>query len=191
LSGGKSKYNTNSKYKRRKKIIRLKRGKNMDLNSFELEELLLSAIKSEEESSKLYKKIMKKTKNGLLQDKLKFLAKEEEKHKAFIEDVYMNHFPGKKIYLPLITPVPLPVIKITKETPLSVLLSEAMNAEDAASNFYKSLAERFEKGSKINNTLLYFSDMEIGHYKILEQERYSMQRFEEDDVYWPMMHVGP
>jgi rubrerythrin len=66
-----------------------------------------------------------------------------------------------------------------------------MNAEDVASNFYKKLAERFEKGSKINNTLLYFSDMEIGHYKILEQEKYSMQRYEEDDVYWPMIHVGP
>jgi hypothetical protein len=33
--------------------------------------------------------------------------------------------------------------------------------------------------------------MELGHYKILEQEKYSMQRYEEDDVYWPMMHVGP
>lgn len=163
----------------------------MDLNNFNLEDLLLSAIKSEEESSKIYKKIMKKTKNGLLQDKLKFLAKEEEKHKAFIEEIYMNHFPDKKINLPLKIPVPLPEIKVTNETPLSILLSEAMNAEDVASNFYKKLAERFEKGSKINNTLLYFSDMEIGHYKILEQEKYSMQRYEEDDVYWPMIHAGP
>ncbi|OGS40608.1 MAG: hypothetical protein A3K77_08180 [Euryarchaeota archaeon RBG_13_31_8] len=163
----------------------------MDLNNFNLEDLLLSAIKSEEESSKIYKKIMKKTKNGLLQDKLKFLAKEEEKHKAFIEEIYMNYFPDKKINLPLKIPVPLPEIKVTNETPLSILLSEAMNAEDVASNFYKKLAERFEKGSKINNTLLYFSDMEIGHYKILEQEKYSMQRYEEDDVYWPMIHAGP
>jgi len=163
----------------------------MDLNNFNLEDLLLSAIKSEEESSKIYKKIMKKTKNGLLQDKLKFLAKEEEKHKAFIEEIYMNHFPDKKINLQLKIPVPLPEIKVTNETPLSILLSEAMNAEDVASNFYKKLAERFEKGSKINNTLLYFSDMEIGHYKILEQEKYSMQRYEENDVYWPMIHAGP
>ena len=163
----------------------------MDLNNFELEDLLLSAIKSEEETSKLYKKLKKKTRNGILQDKLKVLAKEEEKHKAFIEEIYLNHFPGKKINLPLQTPVPLPEIKITKETSLSILFAEAMNAEVVASNFYKKLAERFEKGSKINNTLLYFSDMEIGHYKILEQEKYSMQRYEEDDVYWPMIHVGP
>jgi rubrerythrin len=163
----------------------------MDINNFELEDLLLSAIKSEEETSKFYKKLRKKTKNGLLQDKLKFIDKEEEKHKAFIEEIYLNHFPGKKINLPLKTPIPLPEIKITKEAPLSILFAEAMNAEVVASNFYKKLAERFEKGSKINNTLLYFSDMEIGHYKILEQEKYSMQRYEEDDVYWPMIHVGP
>ncbi len=102
----------------------------MDLNNFELEDLLLSAIKSEEETSKFYKKLKKKTKNGLLQDKLKFLAKEEEKHKAFIEEIYLNHFPDKKINLPLQTPVPLPKIKITKETSLSIIFVEAMNAEE-------------------------------------------------------------
>jgi len=163
----------------------------MDLAKLKLEDLLLSAIKSEEDSSKLYKKIKNKTKNGLLQDKLEFLAREEEKHKAFIEEIYKNQFPRKKINLPLKTSVPLPEVKIAKETPLSVLLSEAMNAEDAASTFYKKLAERFEKDSKISKTLLYFADMETGHYKILEQEKYSMQRYEEDDVYWPMIHVGP
>src|SRR5512136_113824 len=115
----------------------------MDLNNFELAGLLLSAIKSEEETSKLYKKLMKKTKNGLLQDKLKFLAKEEEKHKAFIEEIYLNHFPGKKINLPFQTPMPLPEIKIKKETPLSIIIEEAMNAEVVASNFYKKLAGRF------------------------------------------------
>jgi rubrerythrin len=80
---------------------------------------------------------------------------------------------------------------MTDDTPLSVLLKDAMNAEQNASDFYKNLAERFEQGSKINNTYLYFSDMEIGHYKILEMEKNSMERYEEDDVYWPMVHAGP
>ncbi len=163
----------------------------MYLNHIGLEEMLLYAIKSEEESSNLYKKLIKKTKNGLLQDKLKFLSDEEQKHRAFIEEIYKTHFPGKKIDLNIKTPLQLPEIKITKETSLSILLSNAMTAEDTTSNFYKKLADKFEKGSKIFKTLLYFADMEIGHYKILEQERYSMQRYEEDDVYWPMIHVGP
>ena len=163
----------------------------MDLSSFDLEELFLAAIKSEIESNKLYLKMAKKTKNGLLEDKLKFLANEEEKHKEYIEEIYLNHFPENKIIIPKESTVPLPEIKMSEDTPLSKLLNEAMNAEKIASDFYKSLAERFEEGTKLNNTLLYFSDMEKGHYKLLEMEKESMERFEEGDVYWPMVHAGP
>ena len=163
----------------------------MNLENYDLEGLLLSAIKSEVESSKFYLKIAKKTENGLLQDKLKFLAKEEEKHRFFVEDVYKNHFPKQEIKLPKESPVPLPKIEINEDMPVSKLLKNAMDAEKHAHDFYESLAERFESGSKIHNTLLYFADMEIGHYKILEIEKESMERFEEADVYWPMMHVGP
>jgi rubrerythrin len=163
----------------------------MDLSGFDLEELLLAAIKSEIESNKLYLKMSKKTKNGLLEDKLKFLANEEEKHRIFVEDIYKNHYPENKIVLPRDSPVPLPEVNISKDLPLSILLKEAMNAEQSASDFYRSLAGRFEEGTKLNNTLLYFSDMEKGHYKLLETEKESMERFEEGDVYWPMVHVGP
>jgi rubrerythrin len=163
----------------------------MDLSNFDLEDLLLAAIKSEVESNILYSKMAKKTRNGLLEDKLKFLAGEEAKHRLFIEDVYRNHFPENKIVLPKETPVPLPEVKFSEDTPLSKLLKDAMNAEHSASEFYKTLAGRFEEGSKIHNTLLYFSDMEVGHYKILEMEKESMERFEEGDEYWPMVHVGP
>ena len=163
----------------------------MNLGNFELEDLLLAAIKSEVESHKLYSKMAKKTKNGLLEDKLKFLAVEEEKHREFIEEIYMNHFPDKELKLPDKTPVPLPEIEYSEETPMSKLLKQAMDAEQSSSSFYRSLASRFEKGCKIYNTLLYFADMEIGHYKILETEKVSMERFEEGDVYWPMVHAGP
>ena len=163
----------------------------MNLDSFKLDELLLTAIKSEIESNKLYRKIAKKTENGLLQDKLEFLAKEEDKHRLFVEEVYKNYFPKKEIKLPKETPVPLPEIEINEDMPVSKLIKSAMDAEKHAHDFYESLAERFESGSKIHNTLLYFADMETGHYKILEMEKESMERFEEADVYWPMMHIGP
>ena len=164
----------------------------MNLDEYGLEDLFLSAIKSEVDSNKLYSDLAKKIKNGLLQDKLDFLAKEEEKHKNFIEDAYLNHFPDKKIILPKETPVPLPDIKIDDENvPLSKIFLRAMKAEMSAHDFYKSFANRFEEGTKLNNTLKYFSDMELGHYKLLEIEKESMERFEEADVYWPMMHIGP
>ena len=163
----------------------------MKLNGFDLEELLLAAIKSEIDSNNLYLNISKKTKNGLLSDKLKFIANEEKKHKLFIEDIYKNHFPRKKILIPNKSPVPLPKISITDDMSVSKLLKIAMDAEHIASDFYKSLSDYFEKESKLHNTLLYFSDMENGHYKILEIEKESMDRFEEADVYWPMIHAGP
>jgi len=164
----------------------------MNLSEYNLEDLFLTAIKSEIESNKLYSNLAKKIQNGLIQDKLEFLAKEEEKHKNFIEDEYRNHFPDKKINLPKETPVPLPEIIIDDENiPLSKIFMSAMQAEKAAQDFYKSFADRFEEGTKINHTLKYFSDMELGHYKLLEIEKESMERFEEADVYWPMMHIGP
>ena len=163
----------------------------MNLDKYNLEELLLTAIKSEVESNKYYLHITKKTENGLLQDKLEFLAKEEEKHRLYIEDVYKNHFPGKEIKLPKETPVPLPKIEIDEDSPVSKLIKNAMEAEKAARDFYESLSEYFETNSKIHNTLLYFADMELGHYTILKMEKESMERFEEADVYWPMMHAGP
>jgi rubrerythrin len=164
----------------------------MNLDKYTLEDLFLTAIKSEVESNKLYLKLADNIKNGLLQDKLEFLAKEEEKHKIFIEDTYLNHFPDKKIILPDKTPVPLPEVKIEDEDiPISKVLKSAMDAEMAAHDFYKNFAGRFEAGTKINHTLNYFSDMELGHFKLLEIEKESMERFEEADVYWPMVHIGP
>lgn len=163
----------------------------MNLDKYNLEELLLTAIKSEVESNKYYLNVAKKTDNGLLQDKLEFLAKEEEKHRLYIEDVYRNHFPEKEIKLPKETPVPLPKIEIDEDSPVSKLIKNAMEAEKAAHDFYEALSGYFETNSKIHNTLLYFSDMELGHYKILKMEKESMERFEEADVYWPMMHAGP
>ena len=163
----------------------------MDLSSYNLEDLLLAAIRSEEDSNQLYIKMAKKTKNGLLKDKLEFLAKEENKHRQFIEELYANHYPDNDLVLPKESPVPLPKIEFTEGTPISKILNQAMGAEQSASEFYKSLATRYEAGNKIHNTLLYFSDMEIGHYKILKTEKESMERFEDADVYWPMVHAGP
>jgi rubrerythrin len=67
-----------------------------------------------------------------------------------------------------------------------------MHAEQAAHEFYQALSTQFTKNdATIRNTLSYFADMELQHYKILEIEKESMDRFEEADVYWPMVHAGP
>lgn len=167
-------------------------GNNMDLRKYTLEDLLLAAIKSEIESNSVYIKIASKIKNDLIKDKLQFLAKEEQKHKEFIEQVYKAKFPKKKLLIPKTTPVPLPPLIIPDEnTSLGILLKNAMMAEQAAHDFYESLSKQFKNDKKIHNILSYFADMELQHYKILEIEKESMDRFEEADVYWDMVHVGP
>lgn len=165
----------------------------MDLKKYTLEDLLLAAMKSEIESHAVYTTIATHVKNGLLKDKFKFLAQEEEKHRSFIEQVYKAKFPKKNITIPGTTPVPLPPLTIPDEdTPLGTVLRNAMAAEKAAHEFYQSLSKQFTKEDKtIRNTLSYFSDMELQHYKILEIEKESMDRFEQADVYWDMVHVGP
>lgn len=165
----------------------------MNLKKYTLEDLLLAALKSEIESHSVYTAISKQVKNGLLKDKFKFLAQEEEKHHSFIEQVYKAKFPKKKIIIPETTPVPLPPLSMPDEdTPLGTILQNAMTAEKAAYEFYQSLSKEFtKKDATIHNTLSYFADMELQHFKILEIEKESMDRFEEADVYWDMVHAGP
>jgi rubrerythrin len=163
----------------------------MNLKKYDLEDLLLAAIKSEVESNKVYTKIARAVKNALLKDKMLFLAKEEEKHRQYVESLYKKTFPQKKPVIPKTTPVPLPSLTIPdEETPLSSVLKTAMQAEQAAKEFYTYLSTQFQNAS-IRNTLTYFANMELQHYKILEIEKESMDRFEEADVYWPMVHAGP
>ena len=164
----------------------------MDISSYGLEDLLLSALRSEVDSKEAYSKLADGVKNFFLKDRLKFLAGEEEKHKIFLEGVFKEQFPKKEIILPKQTPVPLPEIKISDENiPISEVLESAMNAEKAAYEFYIGLAERFLDDAEMNKKLLYIASMEDSHYKILEIERKNALEFEHFDQVWPMMHAGP
>jgi len=164
----------------------------MDLTNYDLETLLLAAIKSEEESNTVYTKLAQHVKNGLMKDKFQFLASEELKHKQYITDLYRAEYPDTPLKLPDKTPVPLPEVHIPDDEhiPISDVLNQAMQAEQAAHDFYLALSERYDDKT-IKNMLHYFADMETGHYHTLKQEKESMEWFEQSDVYWPMIHAGP
>lgn len=163
----------------------------MDVSAYELEDLLLAAIKSEVESKSVYAALADMVKNAFLKDRMKFLASEEERHRIYIEGIFAKEFPGKEIVLPEKTPVPLPVVEIPDESvPLSVVFESAMEAEKASSEFYKGLAGRYDD-PEITEMLSYFASMEMNHFKILEAEQDIIQRFEDFDIEWPMMNVGP
>ena len=164
----------------------------MNLESYTLKDLLLTAIKSEEEAKKVYLEISGRAKNFMLQDRLKFLADEEEKHRAFFTKLFKDRFPGEAVNVPAETPVPLPEIDLQdKAAALSELLRQAMAAEKAAHDFYTALSGRYDEDSATKRAVLYMAKMAMGHYRILEIEEASEREFEMAGDYSPMIHVGP
>ncbi len=164
----------------------------MDLDQFTLEDLLLTAIKSEVEAYKIYNGLAKQVKNMALKDHLEFLAGEEKKHEKFLIDTYKEIFPERALNLPDKTPVPLPSIDIPHErVKLSEVLSQAMEAELAAHEFYRELSKRFDHNPGIKNTLLELSSMEMDHYRILKEEKEKAEKSEDAEIDWSMIHLGP
>jgi rubrerythrin len=161
----------------------------MDLGTFSLEDLLLAAIKSEIESKSVYEKLAGKIQNAFLKDKLQFLASEEEKHRKVVESIFRKKIPNKAISLPEKSPVPLP--KINTEGLVSEVFESAMQAEMAAYDFYNGLSEKFANDSEMKRSMVYLAMMEMGHYKLLELEKETLDRYEDYETAWPSMHLGP
>ena len=164
----------------------------MNIARYTLESLFLAALRSEVDSNAVYTALADRVRNAVLKDRLKFLAGEEEKHRAILEKAYSNNFPDKSLMIPEKSPVPLPEVNVSDESMrISEVLLAAMEAEKAAEEFYKEFSKRFDKGTELRKTLEYFAMMEEGHYEILNVERNNSLEFENYDEYWPMMHSGP
>ncbi|MCX7784728.1 MAG: ferritin family protein [candidate division WOR-3 bacterium] len=164
----------------------------MNLTIYSLKDLLVTALKSEVESRNIYTRLAESVENFLLKDRFNFLASEEEKHRAFFENLFKQKFPQRKISLPKKSPVPLPQINFDeKNFVISEILLSAMKAEKAAYDFYTKLTKRFKDSPEIQKMLHYIASMEMGHYRILELEKENAEKFESHDIEWPLMHVGP
>lgn len=161
----------------------------MDIDIYSLEDLLLAAMKSEIESKEVYEKLVERVHNAFLKDKLRFLANEEEKHRKVVASIFKKKLPDREISLPQKSPVPLPHIKT--EGPVSEVFQSAMQAEKAAHDFYAALSTKFVNDSALKRTMLYLAMMEMGHYKLLELEKDTMDRYEDYETTWPSIHLGP
>ncbi len=166
--------------------------KDMKLKKYALADLLLAAVKSEIDSQTIYSRLAQRVKNAFLKDRLQFLALEENKHQQALEGLFGQRFPGQALTIPEKPVVPLPEIRFSDEmVPLSDVFAQAMKAELAAHDFYLQLAELFADDTAKKNLLLHFSMMEMGHFKLLELEKSSLERFEEYGEEQELIHVGP
>ena len=165
----------------------------MNLSIYSVEDLILTALKSEIEAQEAYSSLAAAVKNFVLKDRLNFLAGEENKHEQFFHRLFLKYFPNKELVVPSDkSPVPLPEIIVdTESMPLSEILESAMNAETMAGNFYLGMVDRFEGQPEVQKMLRFIASMEMGHYKVLEMERNNAKAFEDYDSEWPLMHVGP
>lgn len=166
----------------------------MDLGIYSLSDLILAGLRSEIDSKEIYTHLGKTVKNFMLKDRFDFLAGEEEKHKQFFEWLFHNMFPDKEMVILEKSPVPLPQIRPEdldeENVDMLSIIKKAMDAEKAAYEFYNGISDKFEK-PEIKKMLKYIASMEMGHYRILEIEKENIEKYEEFDVEWPMMHIGP
>lgn len=165
---------------------------NQKLAQYGMDELLLTGLRSEIDAARVYARLGKRVENAFLRDRLKFLAREERKHRDGLRKMFGQLYPNRELKIPKQTVVPLPEIEIRDEAmPLSDVLVSAMKAEQAAYLFYKEVAALFHDRPEQKNLLFYFAAMEQGHFKLLEGEKAVLDRLEEWGGEQQMIHVGP
>jgi len=156
----------------------------------DIEQLLKIAIKSEINAAETYKKMADKTKIVFLKDKLNFLANEEIGHRNLLEKLFMTKFSQEPKKLDVDMEKPLPEVTITDDMLISDMLTQAMETEKKASEFYKELELKLEEEEE-KSMARYLSHMEESHYYLLKSELELSYNFELYDEVHMMMHVGP
>ncbi len=155
----------------------------MDLKKYNLEELLALGIKSEIEAEKVYRMTAERVKNPFLKNRLEGLAKEEDKHREILEELFKKLFPEKELNLPE-NPEFLPEFpeikifhELTTTNDIRTILEKAMVAEKSAEDYYRSISEMVDD-DYIKKMMLYMAKIEEGHYRILKNEYEDLQEFE-------------
>jgi len=140
-----------------------------DLSKQTVAELLGVAIRSEIDSNRIYSAWAEKLSNPLLKEKFQWLAKEEQKHKEILENLFTELHPDSELHVPDQVPEALMKgIAITPSSTLADFLFQAMETEKSAETFYAKLAGRVDEGKK--KILNYLSSVEHSHYMMLKSE---------------------
>jgi rubrerythrin len=149
-----------------------------DFSQLSIQQLLGMASRAEIDANRIYSDLSHSLKNPLLKEKFQWLAFEETKHKESLEKLFQTLFKEEKMTIPDKTSEALlPSINFTSSAPLVEILYQAMKAEDAAGDFYLSLAQRVSDSQQ--KILKYLSHVEHSHYTMLKSEYLMAQEFED------------
>ena len=141
-------------------------------------QLLEMASRAEMDANRIYSDLAQSLKNPLLKEKFQWLAFEENKHKESLAKLFSTLFREEKMEIPDNTDEALlPSINFTPSSSLVDILYQAMKAEEAAGDFYLSLAQKVSDPQQ--KILKYLSHVEHSHYTMLKSEYIMAQEFED------------
>jgi rubrerythrin len=134
------------------------------------------AIRAEMDAAGIYRDLHGRVRNEALRQKLDFLAKEEDRHKAILERVFRDHFPGRKLVVPASSKRPKASAVVDDATLVVSLFKLAMVKEKEAEDYYKAAKAQAED-AQAKRILDYLSRVERSHYFMLKSEIDLLERF--------------
>jgi len=149
-----------------------------EFSQLSVRQLLEMASRAEMDANRIYSDLSNSLKNPLLKEKFQWLAFEEKKHKESLEKLFFTLIGEEKMVIPdKADEALLPAINITPSSSLVEILYQAMKAEEAAGDFYLSLAQKVTHPQQ--KILKYLSHVEHSHYTMLKSEYLMAQEFED------------
>jgi len=143
-----------------------------------VKKLLGYAIRAEMDAHRIYTRMADRVRNTLLKEKFQLLALEEKKHKDIILRLFASMWAGERPEISMaVDERLLPSVSIKPSSSLVDVLSQAMNAEKSAREFYASLARRIKALNR--QMLMYLSKVENSHYLMLRSEYILALQFED------------
>lgn len=154
------------------------------------------AIRSEVDAAAFYTRLQGRMKNILLNQKLKFLALEEEHHKKILERLLGQKYPDKPKDVPESSLMPPIGVLLPAEPAVPALFEAALKAEEIAEVYYNEAADRVEDeaGRRI---LAYLGRVERSHQAMIKAELELLRKFpdyysvEDFHIGQDLFHVGP
>jgi len=136
------------------------------------------AVRAEIDAAEIYRDLKALVKNEALKQKLDFLAKEEDRHKAILERLFRDHFPNRKLVVPGQSKRLKQSVAVDEATSVLELFKLAMSKEKEAEEFYREARTRSEDAQS-KRILDYLSRTERSHYYMLQSEIDLLERFPE------------
>jgi rubrerythrin len=153
------------------------------------------AIRAEMDAARIYRDLQGLVKNEALKQKLDFLAKEEDRHKAILERVFRDHYPERKLVVPAESKRPKKTVTLDDAAAVLDLFKLAMQKEKEAEDYYKDAKAKADDAQS-KRILEYLRRVERSHYFMLKSEIDLLEKFpdyynaEDANLGQDLFHVG-